>query len=104
MKSSLREFVLTSNMTKKEILKMIKPKIVTTDDLFNALPKERQERINAEVERTVAKWGGARSNSGRKTKDPSKVLKFTKRLTEKENDFTNYARAHNLNYDDLMQG
>lgn len=80
-------------------------RLKTNDDLMKELltPEEQQE-VYAEVEKTVAKWGGARSNSGRKTKDPSKVLKFTKRLTEKENDFINYARAHNLNYDDLMQG
>ncbi len=62
---------------------MTKPKIITNDDLINALPKERQDKINAEVEKTVAKWGGVRANSGRK-RITGQVLDFTKRLTEKE--------------------
>lgn len=82
---------------------MTNSKIITTDDLFNALPKERQERINAEVEATVNKWGGVRANSGRK-RVTGQVLDFTKRLTEKEARFIDYAREHNINFDDLMEG
>lgn len=82
---------------------MTKPKIVTTDDLINALPKERQDKINAEVEKNVAKWGGVRANSGRK-RVAGQVLDFTKRLTEKEARFIDYAREHNIDFDDLMQG
>ena len=82
---------------------MTKPKIITNDDLINALPKERQDKINAEVEKTVAKWGGVRANSGRKSVT-GQVLDFTKRLTEKEARFIDYAREHNIDVDDLMQG
>ena len=62
---------------------MTKPKIITNDDLINALPKERQDKINAAVEKTVAKWDGVRANSGRK-RVTGQVLDFTKRLTEKK--------------------
>lgn len=82
---------------------MTKPKIVTNDDLINALPKERQDRINAKVDKNVAKWGGVRANSGRK-RVTGQVLDFTKRLTEKEARFIDYAREHNINFDDLMEG
>lgn len=82
---------------------MTKPKIITNDDLINALPKDRQDKINAEVEKTVAKWGGTRANSGRK-RVTGQVLDFTKRLTEKEARFIDYAREHNIDFDDLMQG
>ena len=78
-------------------------KHITTDDLFNALPKESQERVNAEVQANVKKWGGVRENSGRNTIVKGKVLKFTKRLTEDEARFIDYARQHHINYDDLMQ-
>jgi len=82
---------------------MTKRKIITKEDLIKALPQDRQEKINAEVEKNIAKWGGARKNSGRKTVVKGKVLHFTKRLTEKEVEFINYARSHNLDYDSLMQ-
>ena len=77
--------------------------VITNDDLINALPKERQDKINAEVEKTVAKWGGVRANSGRK-RVTGQVLDFTKRLTEKEARFIDYTREHNIDVDDLMQG
>ena len=82
---------------------MTKPKIITNDDLIKALPKERQDKINREVEKTVSKWGGVRANSGRK-RITGQVLDFTKRLTEKEARFIDYAREHNIDVDDLMQG
>lgn len=78
--------------------------IITTDDLINALPQDRKDRINADVEKIVKKWGGVRANSGRKSVVKGKVLKFTKRLTEDEAKFIDYARLHNLNYIELMQG
>ena len=43
-------------------------------------------------------------NSGRKSAVTGKLLKFTKRLTDEEVKFINYAREHNINYNDLMQG
>ncbi len=78
-------------------------KIITNEDLINSLSLERQAKINREVEANIKKWGGARENSGRKM-IVGKVLKFTKRLTEEEVKFIDYARKHHLNYDDLMQG
>lgn len=53
----------------------------TTEDLIKALPQNIQDRINAEVEKNIAKWGGVRINSARKTVVAGKVLKFTKRLS-----------------------
>jgi len=47
--------------------------------------------------------GGARKGAGRKPAN-GVVLKFQIRVSEKEKEFLKYARAHNLNYDDLMQG
>ena len=79
-------------------------KIITNDDIIAQLPQERQNKINAEVEKNVAKWGGARENSGRKSVVKGKVLKFTKRLTDEEARFIDYAREHHINYEDLMQG
>ena len=75
---------------------------ITNDDLINSLSKERQKKINAEVELNIAKWGGVRENSGRKS-ITGKVLKFTKRVTEEEAKFIDYARKHHLNYNDLME-
>ncbi len=82
---------------------MKKHKVVTNDDLIAMLPLEEQEKIHAESAKIIAKWGGSRKNSGRK-KITSNVLKFTKRVTEKEAQFIDYARKHHINYDDLMQG
>lgn len=83
---------------------MTKSKIITNEDLIKALPQDRQAHINAEVEKNIAKWGGARANSGRKAVVSGKILKFTKRLTEQEAKFIDYAREHNIDYNDLMQG
>ncbi len=46
--------------------------------------------------------GGARKGAGRKPTN-GVVLKFQVRVSQKEKEFLKYARAHNLNYDDLMQ-
>ena len=83
-------------------------KRITTEDILNdrtLFTKEEADEIRANVQKEVEKykWGGARKNSGRKALDDSKVLKFTKRLSEKEALFIDYARKHNINYDDLMQ-
>ena len=77
--------------------------MATNDDIINSLPIERQKRINEMVNKEIAKWGGVRINAGRKPKN-GVVLKFQVRVSEKEKEFLKYARAHNLNYDDLMQG
>lgn len=83
---------------------MTKPKITTNDDIIKSLPPERQAKIQAETLKILKEhgWGGARANSGRKTAT-GKVLKFTKRLSEDEVRFINYAREHHINYDDLMR-
>jgi len=47
--------------------------------------------------------GGKRAGAGRKP-TTGVVLKFQVRVSEKEKEFLNYARAHHINYDDLMQG
>lgn len=77
--------------------------MTTNDDIIKSLSKERQERIDELVKEDLKKWGGSRKNSGRKTVISGKVLNFTKRVTEKEAQFIDYARSHNINYDDLMQ-
>lgn len=82
---------------------MTKHEIITNDDIIAMLPPERQAKIHAEAAKIVAKWGGTRKNSGRK-KITSNVLKFTKRVTEKEAQFIDFAREHHINFDDLMQG
>ena len=76
---------------------------ITNDDLIKSLYKERQNKINTEVARNIAIWGGARKNSGRKP-ITGKLLKFTKRVTEEESKFIDYAREHNINYNELMEG
>lgn len=78
-------------------------KPITTDDLIKMLPEEEQVKIHAEVAANVKKWGGARENSGR-PRTTGKVLKFTKRLTEDEARFIDYARKHHINYDELIEG
>ncbi|MCD7878943.1 MAG: hypothetical protein LUG16_03295 [Candidatus Gastranaerophilales bacterium] len=81
-------------------------KIITNEDAMNELltPEEKAE-VKAEVEAVVLKYkgrGGKRENSGR-PRTTAKILKFTKRLTEDEAKFIDYAREHNINYYDLME-
>lgn len=47
--------------------------------------------------------GGKRQGAGRKPSN-GMILKFQIRVSEKEKQFLNYARKHNLDYDSLMQG
>ncbi len=76
---------------------------ITTDDLINQLPLERQQKIRENIDKAILKWGGKRENAGRKPKTGN-VLEFRIRVSKKEKEFIDYARAHNINYDDLMQG
>jgi len=76
---------------------------ITTDDLINRLPKELAAQVRQNVDEEVAKWGGKRDNAGRRAKTGT-VLKICFRVSEKEKEFLNYARNHNINYDELMQG
>ena len=81
-------------------------KKITTDDLINKyFTAEEAEQIHEEIRDEVEKikWGGKRENAGRRTKTGT-VLKICYRVSEKEKEFLNYARSHNINYDELMQG
>ncbi len=78
---------------------------VSTEDLIKKrFSEEKAQEIISQADKEIneIKWGGRRAGAGRKPK--GEVLQFTRRLTEKENKFIDYARAHNINYDDLMQG
>lgn len=79
--------------------------MTTNDELIARLSKERQEKIIAMSDKEIEeiKWGGARKGAGRKPKTGN-VLEFQIRVSKKEKEFINYARNHNINYDDLMQG
>ena len=76
--------------------------VITNEDLIKSLSKERQESINNEVKKNISKWGGARIGAGRKPSN--NVLKFTRRLSEKENKYIDYLRKNHINIDDLMEG
>ena len=78
----------------------------TNDDLIKELlTQQEQEELNLEVEKEVKRVrGGARAGAGRKKKSPDNVLQFQVRVSKKEKEFLNYARSHNLNYDELMEG
>ena len=80
---------------------------ITTKELIKQrFSKEKAEEIFSDAENEInkIKWGGSREGSGRKAKPKGEVLQFTKRLTQKEVNFIDYARSHHLNYDELMQG
>lgn len=81
-------------------------KPITTKDIMNKLlTSEEIAEIENDVRKEVARiHGGKRENSGQKAVVKGKILKFTKRLTAEEVKFIDYAREHNLNYDELMQG
>lgn len=83
-------------------------KITTTEDILNdrtMFTEKQAAKIRANIEKKAKKiWGGARENAGRKAKPKGEVLKFTKRVTAKESKFLDYARAHNFDYDKLMEG
>ena len=82
-------------------------KLIDARELIENLKTTDPEIYKEIKENTITvekEWGGARQNAGRKKLVEGKVLKFTKRLTDIEVKFINYARAHNINYEDLMQG
>ena len=47
---------------------------------------------------------GKRASAGRKPKNPNNVLVFQMKVSDSEREFLYYAREHNINYKDLMQG
>lgn len=73
------------------------------DVMKEFLTQEEINEIETEIKEKRTR-GGARENSGRKPAVKGSILKFTKRLTDKEVKFIEYARSRNINYDDLMQG
>ena len=81
-------------------------KLKTNDELIKELlTPEEQAELHNEVSKEVKKVrGGYREGSGRKKKNPDNVLQFQIRVTGKEKRFIKYARAHNFNYDELMEG
>ncbi len=78
----------------------------TNDDLIKELlSQEEQIELYDEIQQEVKKIrGGKRVGAGRKKKDSENVLKFQIRVSQKEKTFLNYARTHNIDYDNLMQG
>lgn len=68
------------------------------------ITKEEYETLSGETyyKQTYGR-GGKRANAGRKPTNGI-VLAFQMRVSEKEKEFLNFARSHNLNYDELMQG
>ena len=81
-------------------------KITTKELIKQRFSKEKAKEIFSDAENEInkIKWGDSREGSSRKAKPKGEVLQFTKRLTQKEVNFIDYARSHHLNYDDLMQG
>lgn len=65
--------------------------------------EEWEEESGEKYYKETYGWGGSRAGSGRKAKT-GVVLKFQMRVSEKEKEFINYARNHNIDYDSLMQG
>ena len=80
-------------------------KISTKDLIQKRFSEEKAQEIITQADKEIKeiKWGGKRAGAGRKPTN-GVVLKFKIRVSEKEKEFLNYARAHNINYDDLMQG
>lgn len=72
-------------------------------DEYTIISKEEWEEMSGEkyYKETFGR-GGKREGAGRKPKNGI-LLKFHVRVSEKEKEFLNYARSHNLNYDELMQ-
>lgn len=78
---------------------------ITTEDLIKKRFSDSEaaeifDEIKQEVE--DIKWGGKRSNAGRKPANGI-ILSFQMRVSEKEREFLKFARMHNLNYDKLME-
>ncbi|MBR1754067.1 hypothetical protein IJ732_04445 [bacterium] len=81
-------------------------KLKTNDELIKELlTEEEQIELKTEIVKEIKRIrGGARKGAGRKKKNPDNVLQFQVRVSKKEKIFLNYAREHNLNYDELMEG
>lgn len=81
-------------------------KLTNIDNILEELKVSDPESYKEIIEHTAKaakEWGGQRTNAGRKPKTGT-VLNFSKRITQKEGKFIDYAREHNIDLDDLMQG
>jgi len=77
-------------------------KDLTSDEVI--ISREEWEELSGEkYYKETYTHGGKRAGAGRKPVHGT-VLKFQVRVSEKEKEFLNYARTHNINYDELMQG
>lgn len=83
-------------VVKKKKSELLPNEQIITEEEYNEISGENYCKI-------AFGHGGQRKNAGRKPK-LGIVLKFQIRVSEKEKEFLQYARAHNVNYDDLMQG
>ena len=77
--------------------------MTTNDELINALPQVRKQKIIENSNKEILKWGGKRKGAGRKPIN-GVVLEFRINVSEQEKEFINYAREHHINYKELMQG
>ncbi|MBR1775942.1 hypothetical protein IJ750_02570 [bacterium] len=74
-----------------------------TDEYTVITEEEWEEESGVKYYKETYGRGGKREGAGRKPKT-GVVLQFQIRVSEKEKEFINYARSHNLNFDELMQG
>lgn len=82
-------------------------KLVNAKDIIEELKQtdlESYNEIKENTEEVKKTWGGKRIYAGRKPKNPENVLNFQMKVSERERKFLYYAREHNINYDDIMQG
>ena len=82
-------------------------KLTNAKDLIEALKTQDPEsykEIKNSTKEVAKKWGGKRTNAGKKPKDPNNVLIFQMRVSENERDFLRYARDNHIDYKKLMQG
>lgn len=77
--------------------------MTTNEELINALPQARKQKIIENSDKEIAKWGGKRKGAGRKPVN-GVVLEFRINVSKQEKEFINYAREHHINYKELMQG
>jgi len=73
------------------------------EELKHSDPESYKE-IKENTESVKNTWGGKRKSAGRKPKNPNNVLTFQMKVSDSEREFLYYAREHNINYKDLMQG
>ena len=82
-------------------------KLTDVKDIIENLKQtdpESYSEIKENTEKVKNTWGGKRKSAGRKPKNPDNVLNFQMKVSRNEREFLYYARKHNINYQDLMQG